>query len=273
MRAMFTNQPDAGPPAVDPPPPGGEARLRQLADQERLRLVHEVHDLVGHGLTVISMHAGVALHLAQESPGQAEAALATIKATCETVLAELRGALEVFRHPDACVPTAGLDQLGDLAEAMRSSGLAVELDVAGQRPPLTAAAELAAYRIVQESLTNVLRHAGRVTATVRVRYSAVTVTLEIVDDGDTPAGETAATRGYGITGMRERAAALGGTLEAGPHEGGGFRVLAKLPNGMTTSHKRQATWPGLPDRLVTVSRNEDVADTPADHEIAVSSSR
>jgi signal transduction histidine kinase len=232
MRAMFTNPLDAGPPAVDPPPPGGEARLRQLADQERLRLVHEVHDLVGHGLTVISMHAGVALHLAQESPGQAEAALATIKATCEAVLAELRGSLEVFRHPDACVPTAGLDQLGDLAEAMRASGLAVELDVIGKRPPLTAAAELAAYRIVQESLTNVLRHAGRVTATVRVRYSAVTVTLEIVDDGDTPAGETAATRGYGITGMRERAAALGGTLEAGPHEGGGFRVLAKLPNGI-----------------------------------------
>lgn len=267
MPARSTSLTAAGPPAVGKQtartrqaatPLGSEAQLRQLAYQERLRVAREVHDLVGHGLTVINLHAGVALHLAHERPDQAEAALATIKATCQTVLAELRGALGVFRHPDAGVPAAGLDQLGDLAEAMSASGLTVQLDVVGQRPPLAAATELAAYRIVQESLTNVLRHAGRATATVRVRYSALTVALEIVDDGGSHAGggrtsrghgRTAASGGLGIIGMRERAAALGGALEAGPRQGGGFQVLAQLPTGMTTRHERQTTtWPGLPDR-------------------------
>jgi signal transduction histidine kinase len=222
----------------------GEAEARQIADQERLRVAREIHDVVGHGLTVINVQAAIALHLISERPDQAEVALAAIKTASKDALEELRGILAVFRQPDASPPrppVAGLDQLHALVEQMRASGLAVRLEVHGERATVPGAVDLAAYRIVQESLANVLRHAGQAAAMVRVALAPDAITLEIMDNGcgvhgrGDDAGYRHGRGGHGIRGMRERVAALGGTLEAGPREGGGFRVLARLPAGELTS--------------------------------------
>ena len=127
-------------------------------------------------------------------------------------------------------PAPGLDRLPELIELTRAAGLSVEVEVAGKEPPLPAAVHLAAYRIIQESLTNVARHAGPARVTVRVTYDDADVHVEIDDDGTAPAdGDAAIGTGSGITGMRERAAALGGDLSAGFRHGGGFRVSARLP--------------------------------------------
>ncbi|HME65320.1 MAG TPA: ATP-binding protein, partial [Streptosporangiaceae bacterium] len=127
-------------------------------------------------------------------------------------------------------PAPGLDRLPELVELTRGAGLSVEVEVAGKAPPLPAAVHLAAYRIIQESLTNVARHAGRARVMVRVTYDDADVHVEIDDDGAVPSGGAAAIgTGSGITGMRERAAALGGDLSAGFRHGGGFRVSARLP--------------------------------------------
>ena len=127
-------------------------------------------------------------------------------------------------------PAPGLDRLPELIELTRAAGLSVEVEVAGKAPPLPATVHLAAYRIIQESLTNVARHAGRARVTVRVSYDDAAVRVEIDDDGKVPSGGGSAIgTGSGITGMRERAAALGGELSAGFRPGGGFRVSARLP--------------------------------------------
>ncbi|HEX4215571.1 MAG TPA: sensor histidine kinase, partial [Candidatus Dormibacteraeota bacterium] len=208
-----------------------EEEERQRAYQERLEIAREVHDVVGHGLAVINMQAGVALHVVDRRPEQARVALEAIRQASGDALDELRRTLAVFRQPESSAarrPAPGLDQLGALVDAMSESGLGVDLEVRGDRPATTAAVELAAYRIVQESLTNVLRHAGASRARVRVRFAEGWVDLEIVDDGRgrvTPVGAG----GHGIAGMRERAAALGGEFEAGPAQGRGFRVHARLP--------------------------------------------
>jgi signal transduction histidine kinase len=129
-------------------------------------------------------------------------------------------------------PAPGLDRLPELIELTRAAGLSVEVEAAGKAPPLPAAVDLAAYRIIQESLTNVARHAGRARVTVRVSYDDADVHVVIDDDGTAPSGGgTAIGTGSGITGMRERAAALGGDLSAGFRHGGGFRVSARLPVG------------------------------------------
>jgi len=123
----------------------------------------------------------------------------------------------------------GLDQLDTLVADMTESGLPVSLAVSGKRAKVSGGVDLAAYRIVQESLTNVLRHAGPATATVRVTYGSRELALEVIDDGKGSAPDAVANGGHGIVGMRERAAAVGGTLDAGPRPGGGFRVHAVLP--------------------------------------------
>jgi signal transduction histidine kinase len=149
-------------------------------------------------------------------------------------LEELRATLTVFRQPENVDgpwrPAPGLGQLEALVAAMAEGGLPVQVAVTGERAALPAAVDLAAYRIVQESLTNVVRHAGPATATVRVGYEPAAVVLEIADDGRGRASSSAAgPAGYGIAGMRERAAAVGGTLHAGPGADGGFRVCVRLP--------------------------------------------
>ncbi len=212
-----------------------EEEARRRAYEERLRVARDVHDVVGHGLAVINMQAGVALHVLGRRPDQAEVALEAIKTASKDALDELRATLAVFRRPDEADaprrPTPGLDQLESLTADMADSGLPVELLVTGERTCLPGAVDLAAYRIVQESLTNVLRHAGGATATVRVTHEPDTLDLEITDDGRGRAPRGDGRAGQGLTGMRERAAAVGGTLEAGPRGGGGFRVHARLPSG------------------------------------------
>ena len=212
-----------------------EEEARRRAYEERLRVARDVHDVVGHGLAVINMQAGVALHVLGRRPDQAEVALEAIKTASKDALDELRATLAVFRQPDEADaprrPTPGLDQLESLTADMADSGLPVELLVTGERTCLPGAVDLAAYRIVQESLTNVLRHAGGATATVRVTHEPDTLDLEITDDGRGRAPRGDGRAGQGLTGMRERAAAVGGTLEAGPSGGGGFRVHARLPSG------------------------------------------
>jgi signal transduction histidine kinase len=212
-----------------------QEETRRRADQERLRIAREVHDVVGHGLAVINLQAGVALHVVGRRPEQAEVALAAIKRSSKEALEELRGTLAVFRRPDnqdgPRRPAPGLDQLEALAAAMAEGGLPVQVAVTGQRAQLPAAVDLAAYRIVQESLSNVARHAGPATATVRVGYQPDALVLEIADTGRGRAAGVAGPGGHGIAGMRERAAAVGGTLQAGPTAEGGFLVRARLPYG------------------------------------------
>jgi signal transduction histidine kinase len=210
---------------------------RRRSYEERLRIAREVHDVVGHSLAVINLQAGVALHVVGRRPEQAQVALAAIKRSSKEALEELRGTLAVFRqpepdHPDgARRPAPGLGQLDGLVAAMAEGGLPVEVAVTGERASVPAAVDLAAYRIVQESLTNVVRHAGPATATVKVGYAPGAVVVEIADTGRGRSPGAAGPAGHGIAGMRERAAAVGGRLEAGPSADGGFLVRARLPFG------------------------------------------
>jgi signal transduction histidine kinase len=184
--------------------------------------------VLAHNISLINVQASVALHLIDEQPDQVRPALTTIKETSRDALHELRTALDLLRRGDEAplAPTPRLADLDRLLAGVRSSGLDVRLEHDGTPPALSAAVELAAYRIVQEALTNVTRHAQARHVTVRIGY-ADGVRVEVTDDG---VGGTAPA-GNGITGMRERAEALGGSVETGPRPGGGFRVAARLPNG------------------------------------------
>jgi signal transduction histidine kinase len=216
-----------------------EEEARRQIDAERLRIARELHDVLAHGIATISVQAGVAAHVLHDRPEHAEQALRTIKATSKEALRELRGILGVLRQAEETEPRApapGLGQLDALLASTIDAGLPTQMVVYGERRRLPASVDLAAYRIVQESLTNVLRHAGRSSALVGVAYGDDLVTITVDDDGRGPAGESSGTNGrarvqpgHGILGMRERAHALGGELEAGPRAHGGFRVLARLP--------------------------------------------
>ncbi|NMO49859.1 sensor histidine kinase [Actinoplanes sp. TBRC 11911] len=201
---------------------------RRIADDERLRIAQEVHDVVGHGLAAINMQAEIALHLLQRKPEQAEAALAAISKTSKEGLDELRATLSAVRHGDERAPAPGLAQLPALRDRLADAGLPVTVTVSGAPSggDLPAAVDLAGYRIVQEALTNVLRHAQATHAFVRVEHRPGEVEVEVVDTGR---GGPPSPGGTGIAGMRERATALGGAFSAGPQPGGGFRVHAVLP--------------------------------------------
>ncbi len=218
---------------------GVEAReqetLRQIGE-ERLRIAREIHDLVAHAMTAINVQAGVAAHLLERDPRQAHDALRAIKATSGEALADLRGTLDTLRDPDheaPLGPVAGFRDVEALTGGLRAAGLEVALDVApvGDLP---APVQAAGYRIIQEALTNVARHARATRARVSVHRVPGAVMIEVLDDGAgaAPAGPAGGARGpagNGVRGMRERAAALGGTLEAGPVLAGGWRVRARLP--------------------------------------------
>lgn len=209
-----------------------EEEARRRGSEERLRIARELHDVLAHNISLINVQAGVALHLMDERPEQARTALAAIKQASKEALGELRSVLGVLRQVDdeaSRAPAPGLDRLDGLVSAAAAAGLPVRVEVHGAPRPLPARVDVAAFRIVQEALTNVTRHAGRASATVRVAYGEHDLTVQVDDDGrGSPAGEPSG-GGNGIAGMRERAAALGGHLEAGPGPGGGFRVLARLP--------------------------------------------
>jgi len=207
-----------------------EARRR--AGEERMRIARELHDVLAHNISLINVQAGVALHLMDEQPGQSRTALVAIKQASNDALGELRSVLDVLRQGDEAPPRApasGLAQLDSLVAGAGATGLEVRTRVEGLARPLPAGTDLAAFRIVQESLTNVTRHAGPASATVLVRYGPDDLTVRVDDDGRGPVAATGPGNGNGIRGMRERVAALGGELTTGPRPGGGFRVQARLP--------------------------------------------
>ncbi|WP_116948655.1 sensor histidine kinase [Jiangella endophytica] len=215
-----------------------EEALRRRATEERLRIARELHDVLGHNISLINVQAGAALHALSRdgadgpaADGPAEA-LAAIKETSREALRELRGTLGVLRQVDEQAPTApapGLRRLAELAERSRAAGLAVDVATDGSPVGLTPAVDLAAYRIVQEALTNVTRHAGAGRVAVRIGYGRDDVTVDVSDDGRGAGSRTGG--GSGITGMRSRAEALGGSLAAADRPEGGFRVTARLPYG------------------------------------------
>lgn len=217
-----------------------EEALRRQAADERVRIARELHDAVAHNMSLINIQAGVALHLMGSGTGDADAgkaaeALGTIKQASREALVEPRSILGVLRSVDEeapRTPTPSLDRIDDLVATAALSGVEVRLDLDLDGEPIPRPVDLAAYRIIQESLTNVARHADRSEAQVRVSAGGGELTVEVVDEGsgrsparDIPSG------GNGIAGMRERAASVGGELEAGPRAGRGFAVRARLPLG------------------------------------------
>lgn len=212
-----------------------EREAERRVEQERLRIAHELHDVLAHTLAVIGVQAGVATETLTDSPTDAQASLQAIRERTREALTELRatvGVLREFREVAPRSPAPRLSQLKELLSMAADAGVDVEASITGDARPLPAIVDLAAYRIIQESLTNVIRHAGATRARVAIAYEPDTVVVQVDDDGR-GAGNGAATlaEGYGITGMRERAAAIGGRLEAGAGASpdGGFRVRAWLP--------------------------------------------
>lgn len=206
-----------------------EAELRR-AGEERLRIAQELHDVVAHHISLINVQASTALHLVDRQPEQAAPALAAIKEASKEALVELRSIVGILRQSDESAPrqpVAGLDNLGNLIKRTSMAGLEVHSIVHGEPRPLPTGLDRAAFRIVQESLTNVVRHAKATTATVRIQYGEETLVLQVDDNGASLTGPP--TEGNGIIGMRERATALGGTLTTARTPGGSLRITARLP--------------------------------------------
>jgi signal transduction histidine kinase len=207
-----------------------EEEARRRAGEERMRIARELHDVLAHDISLINVQAGVALHLMDEQPEQARTALTAIHQASKDAVGELRSVLEVLRQVDEGeprAPTAGLDHLDRLVAGATAAGLDVRVQTDGQPRPLPPSVDLAAFRIIQEALTNVTRHAGRATATISLTYGEHALDVQVDDDGHGAANGSGG--GNGILGMKERAAALAGELQAGPRPGGGFRVRASLP--------------------------------------------
>lgn len=205
--------------------------LRLARAEERLRLSREVHDVVSHSLSTIAVQAGVARLVLTKQPGQAGAALSAIETASRSALDELRKLLRQIRDPEdaseAATPTLG--DLPALIDRLRRAGLDVSYHSTGQPGPYSTAVELSAYRIAQEALTNVTKHASGASTRVEIDHGADELTVTVTDDGSPNPVRSAASGGLGLPGMRERAELLGGTLTAGPRPGGGFMVTARLP--------------------------------------------
>jgi signal transduction histidine kinase len=213
-----------------------EEEFRRRASEERMRMARDLHDVVAHNISVINVQANTALHLMDRQPERARSALATINDVSRQALVELRSVLGVLREAGESAPRSpspGLARLGDLVDGATAAGLAVHIEEAERPVPLPADVDLAAYRIIQEALTNCVRHSGATKATVLVGYGDGALIIEVGDDGiPRPGGRPvprASGPGNGIAGMTERAKALGGTLQAGPRPEGGFGVRAWLP--------------------------------------------
>jgi signal transduction histidine kinase len=211
-----------------------EAARRQ-ASEERLGIARELHDVLAHSLSLINVQAGVALELMDRRPDQVRAALDAIKGTSRDALVDVQGVLASLRRPDEAPPLSPAATLRDLDELVRQArltGLAVDVTVTDAPLELPRTVDAAAYRIVQEALTNVMRHAAARHVAIRLCVDGSKLTVTVDDDGrgaEGPRPSPTGGRGDGIPGMLERAAALGGHLEAGPRPGGGFRVEACLP--------------------------------------------
>lgn len=200
-----------------------EEALRR-AQEERLKIARELHDVTSHTVSVIALHAAVAAEAVERAGGPAAAgeALAVIRTASREALAELKGVLSVLRSPEGLGPAPGSAQVEELAA---TAGLPVRVEVAGERRRLPPAVDLTVYRVVQEALTNTMRHAGASAASVLLRFEEGGVVVQVDDDG----GGAQAAPGNGLAGMRERVGAVGGNLSAGDAPGGGFQVVAWLP--------------------------------------------
>jgi signal transduction histidine kinase len=206
-----------------------EAELRK-AGEERLRIAQELHDVVAHHISLINVQASTALHLVDRQPEQAGPALAAIKDASKEALVELRSIVGILRQSDESAPrqpVAGLERLDHLISRTSRAGLEVHTIVHGDPHPLPTGLDRAAFRIIQESLTNIVRHAKANAATVRIQYGEEALVLQVDDDGQSLTGPPK--EGNGIIGMRERATALGGTLTATRTPAGGLRITAHLP--------------------------------------------
>jgi len=237
------------------------AEARRAGTEERLRIAREVHDVVAHTMSVIAVQAGVASYVGRAEPDEAIRALSSIEETSRGALREMRALLGVLRASDSPAgpreaglglaglgraglgPAPGLDDLGALAARTAEAGVKIEMDVRGEPRRLPAGLDLAAYRVIQEAVTNVIKHAATDRCTVTVDYQADSLTVEIADAGPGPAGGVPAdggpaggrpaggrlATGHGIAGMRERVSMYGGEFRAGPRPGHGFGVTARFP--------------------------------------------
>jgi signal transduction histidine kinase len=204
---------------------------RRRAVEERLRIARELHDSLTHSISVIQVQAGVAEHLARKRGEEVPPALAAIREAGADAARELRATLGVLRRTEDG-DGSGLGQLENLVARARAAGLPVTVTVSGAERPLPPEVDQAAYRIVQEALTNVSRHAGQAHTSVRLEYSPEALTVQVDDEGQDRGGSSDGRTGgpgLGLLGMRERVSALGGRLHAGPRDSGGFRVQAELP--------------------------------------------
>jgi signal transduction histidine kinase len=203
---------------------------KRAVAEERLRIAQELHDVVAHSMGVIAVQAGVGAHVIDTDPDEAKKSLDAISRTSRSTLAEIRRMLGVLRDDEGASyqPAPGLADLERLVQEVRGAGLQVDVRREGPRTELPPGVDFTAYRIVQEALTNVLKHAGRASASVVVGYEEGALLLEILDDGRGVNGHTAQ-GGHGLMGMRERVGVYGGSFEAGPRTGGGFRVAVRLP--------------------------------------------
>ena len=210
-----------------------EEAARRRAGEERLRIARELHDSLTHSISIIKVQAGVAVHVARRRGEEVPPALLAVQEASGDAMRELRATLEVLRDPggpDDEAAASGLDRLHDLVERARSTGLPATVTVSGTRRDLPAEVDRAAYRIVQEALTNVSRHAGGASAEVRIDYTPGGLVVRVDDDGKADP-DAPPVPGTGLLGMRERVAALGGRLRAEPRPEGGFTVCAELPLG------------------------------------------
>lgn len=212
-----------------------EEEARSRVDAERLRIAREVHDTVAHAIAIINVQAGVTAYLLDKQPERARGALVTIEQTSAQALHEMRAVLGVLRDPDnGRVPHPGLGQVDELAAVAREAGLDIELKVTPSDMPLPTAVDHTAYRILQESITNVITHVGPTRVTVTLDHGTDALEVRVADEGGGNAGDRGAvgrpaTSGRGLVGMRERCGLLGGELTAGPRPSGGFEVRARLP--------------------------------------------
>jgi signal transduction histidine kinase len=209
-----------------------EESARRAVFEERVRIARELHDVVAHHVSMMGVQAGAARLVIDRDRDKAKDALAAIEASSRQAVDELHRLLGFLRQAgetDDLAPSPGVSQLPGLVAGMRESDLAVEVDVEGEERPLPPTVDVSAYRIVQEALTNTLKHAGASRADVRLRYGPGELELEIVDDGRGAGDPSQSGSGLGLIGMRERAALHGGQLTAGPLDGGGFAVRVRLP--------------------------------------------
>jgi signal transduction histidine kinase len=207
---------------------------RRRAMEERLRIARELHDSLTHSISVIQVQTGVAVHLARKRGEDVSPALLAIQEAGADAVRELRATLGALRSEEDG-DGSGLRQMDSLVARASAAGLPVTVTVTGAERPLPPEVDQAAYRIVQESLTNVSRHAGQACTSVHLHYTPETLSIQVVDDGNGGVPSTRPTGpGLGLVGMRERVSALGGRLHAGPNNDGGFRVLAELPARATS---------------------------------------